>query len=143
MSELALGGMIAGLAGATWWLDSQRNARPGVLWTFGWLFLLASACLILLGGGTAWSLHAIQLVGPYFPALMLAGVLSYSGRTVPGWLLPVAFVVGILRYGLAVAGFTVLEPVVALLFEPTALIAAATLAFRAAGDSAAGPRELL
>ncbi|MBW2665967.1 MAG: PAS domain S-box protein [Deltaproteobacteria bacterium] len=131
MGELSLGGMIAGLAGATWWLETQRDARSGVLWTFGWLFLLVSACLIVLGGGTAWSLRAIHLVGPYFPALMLAGVLSYRGRSVPGWLLPAAFVVGVLRCGLAVAGFPGLESAVALLLEPSALIAAAYLAYRA------------
>ena len=130
MGEFALGGMIAGLAGATWWLDTQRDARPSVLWTCGWLFLLASSCLIVLGGGSAWSVRAIHLVGPYFPALMLAGVLSYSGRSVPGWLLPAAFIGGVLRCGLSVAGFPGLEPVVALLLEPTALIVAAWIAFR-------------
>jgi len=130
VSDFVLGGMIAGQAGVTWWLGTQRNARPSLLWTVGWLYLLVCFCLVTLGGGSAWSSYAIQLVGPYFPALMLAGVLSYSGRTVPSWLLPVAFVAGVSRCGLALAGFPGLEPVVALLLEPTALFAAAIIAFR-------------
>jgi PAS domain S-box-containing protein len=130
VGEFALGGMIAGLAGATWWLETQRNARPNVLWTYGWLFLLVSSCLIVLGGGTVWAEHAVSLVGPYFPALMLAGVLSYSGRAVPGWLLPAAFLAGAMRCALVVGGYPAIEPVVALLLEPTALIAAAYFAYR-------------
>jgi hypothetical protein len=97
VGELALGLTIATLAGLTWWLSRNREARPIVIWTRGWLFLFVAAAFTVVSGGAAWAEPVVHLFGPFFPALMLAGALAYADRPVPAWLVPLAFVIGCLR----------------------------------------------
>jgi PAS domain S-box-containing protein len=130
VGELALGLMVAALAGITWWLNGHRDTYPIALWTRGWFFLFASAVLLVLSDGAAWAESLVQLLGPFFPALMLAGALVYADRPFPGWLLPASLVLGTLRAVFHSAGFPQVDHGLALTFESTALVAAAYFAFR-------------
>ena len=139
MSNLAFGLLLAALAGVTWWLARSRDSRPFAHWIRGWLFLFASMAALLIGGDASWARAVIHLLGPFFPALLLAGALAYAERPVPGWLLPLAFALGVARVGLGRAGLEVLDHGIALLFETGFVLTAAFLAFRVARRSA-GPR---
>jgi PAS domain S-box-containing protein len=143
VSELALGALFAGLVWVTHRLDQRRESPPGAFWKVGWLLWFGTGILLALAGDSAWTPNATLLLGPFFPVLMLAGALRHGGRAVPRWLVPAALMLGLLRCGLHLAGFPALEPVVALLFEPTALIAAAWLAFRAVQRNAHSRSERL
>jgi PAS domain S-box-containing protein len=132
VGEFALGLLVVVLGGASAWLTWTRDSRPMTLWVRGWLFLFASAVSVTLGGGMPWADSMVRLLGPFFPALVLAGALAHAGRPVPGWLIPLAFVLGIARWGFAQGGFDPLGYGIALVFEPGALLAAAFFAFREA-----------
>jgi PAS domain S-box-containing protein len=139
MGDFGSGLMVVALAGVTWWLTRNRHARPMVLWTRGWVFVFASAAILLVGDEAAWKESVVHLLGPFFPALALAGALAYAQRPVPLWLVPLAFVLAVLRYGLEQAGLRHLDHGISLAFEPAALLAAAFLAFRVS-RRAAGQR---
>ena len=105
MDEFALGMLVVvALAGLSGWLTWKRETRPSVLWTWGWLFLFAAGAITALAGGVPWADSVVQLLGPFFPALMLAGALAHAGRPVPAWLVPLAFLLGALRWGFGQAG---------------------------------------
>jgi PAS domain S-box-containing protein len=132
LAEFALGLQVVVLGGASAWLTWTRESRPIALWTRGWLFLFASAVVVTLGGGAPWAESMVRLLGPFFPALVLAGALAHAGRPVPGWLMPLAFVLGLARWGFGQGGYDSLGHGIALVFEPGAVLAAAFFAFRAA-----------
>jgi len=132
VGEFAVGWLVVALAGLSGWLTWTRDSRPITLWIRAWLFLFASALLIILGGGVPWADSMVQLLGPFFPALVLAGALAHAGRPVPGWLIPLAFVLATARWSLGQGGYEVLGDGIALVFEPAGLLAAAFFAFRAA-----------
>jgi len=140
VSDFAFGLLLAALAGATWWLVRSRDSRPIVLWMRGWLFLFASMAALLIGGDASWPAAVVHLLGPFFPALLLAGTLAYAGRLVPRWLAPLAFALGIMRWRLGQAGLEHLDHGIALVFEAGFALAAALLAFRVAHRSV-GPRS--
>jgi len=142
VSDLAFGLLLAALAGVTWWLVRSRNSRPMLLWMQGWGFLFASMATLLIGGGASWPGAVVHLLGPYFPAMLLAGTLVYAGRPVPGWLAPLAFALGIVRRGFGQFGLEQLDHGIALVFEVGFALAAAFFAFRVARRSA-GPRSQL
>jgi PAS domain S-box-containing protein len=143
LGELALGFVLAALAGVTWWLTRNRDSRAIVHWTSGWFFLFVSGALVVLSDGAPWAESAVHLMGPFFPFLMLGGALIYAGRPVPGWLVPLAFLLGIVRWSLDQVGYEYLDHGIALAFEPGALLAAAFLAFRAARQAPYHARQHL
>ena len=140
MSDLVFALLLAALAGVTWWLVRSRDSRPMVLWVQGWAFLFASMAALLIGAEAPWPVAVVHLLGPFFPALLLAGTLAYAGRPVPRWLAPLAFALGIVRSGLGQLGLEQLDHGIALVFEAGFALAAASLAFRMARRSA-GPRS--
>jgi PAS domain S-box-containing protein len=95
--------------------------------------------VLLIGGDAAWTETVIHMLGPFFPALILAGTLSYAERPVPRWLVPLALALGIARTGLGRAGLEALDHGIALVFESGAVLIAALLVFRVARQGA-GPR---
>jgi len=131
------------LAGVSGWLTWNRDTRPLVLWNRGWLFLFVSAVFIVVAGETRWAESAGPLLGPFFPALFLAGALVHAGRRVPGWLVPLAFVLGTARWSFFRGGYETLDHGIALAFEPGALLAAAFFAFRAARQAPGSARQQL
>jgi PAS domain S-box-containing protein len=136
---LTLGLLVAALAGLSGWLYRNRDVRPIALWSWGWFFLFVSGAVAALAGEAPWSDSALQLLGPFFPALMLGGALAHAGRPVPRWVLPLAFLLGTLRWVLAQAGQLSLSQGIALTFETGAPLAAAVLAWRLARQTS-GPR---
>jgi hypothetical protein len=90
--------VVAALAGLSGGLTWKRDTRPSMLWTRGWLFLFAAGAIAALAGGIPWADSVVHLLGPFFPALMLAGALAHAGRPVPVWLVPLAFLLGVLRW---------------------------------------------
>jgi PAS domain S-box-containing protein len=132
VDALGLGLLVAVLAGLSGWLTWDRDTRPSVLWTRGWVFLFVAGATAALGGGTPSADAVVRLLGPFFPALMLAGALVHAGRRVPVWLVPLAFLLGTLRLGSGGAGYHDLGYGIALVFESGAPLAAAFLAFRTA-----------
>jgi PAS domain S-box-containing protein len=135
VGQLVLGGIVAFLAGATWWLTKHRSRRPVAHWIRAWFFLFFATAVFVLADDTAWREYVLHLFSPFFPALFLAGALAYAHRRVPVWLLPAAFTLGVLRCSLIVAGYRALGQGIALATEPVALIAAAGLAFGEARHS--------
>jgi PAS domain S-box-containing protein len=140
VSDLAFGLLLAVLAGATWWLAHSRESRPIVLWVQGWGFLFASMAALMIGSEAPWPPAVVHLLGPFFPALLLAGTLAYAGRPVPRWLVPLAFALGIVRSGLGQIGLEQLDHGIALVFEAGFALAAAFVAFQVARRSS-GPRS--
>ncbi len=132
MSGFTFGLLLLVLAGVTWWLTRSRESRPIFLWACGWPFLFVIMAILLIGGDTDWTKSAIHVLGPFFPALMLAGTLAFAKRSVPRWLLPLAFALGIVRWGLDRAGVEMIDHGIALVFESGAVLAAAFLAFQVA-----------
>jgi len=132
VDELALGLGVAAVAVITWWLTRNRDTRAIVLWTRAWFLLFASGVIFVLSDEASWAISILHLLGPIFPALLLAGALIHAGRPVPVWLLPLAFVLGLARASFDQAGYHSLDHGIALTFEPGALLAAAVLAFRTA-----------
>jgi PAS domain S-box-containing protein len=132
VSDLAFVLVLPALAAVTWWLTRSRESRPIILWGLGWPFLFTSMAVLLIGGDAAWPKTVIHLLGPFFPALVLAGTLAYAERPVPRWLVPLALVVGATRWILDRAGLEALDHGIALLFEAGCVLAAASIAFRVA-----------
>jgi len=144
VDELALGlVVVVALAGLSGWLTWKRETRPSVLWTWGWIFLFAAGAIAALAGGIPWADSVVHLLGPFFPALMLAGALAHAARPVPAWLLPLAFLLGVLRWGFGQAGHHHLCHGIALVFESGAPLAAAFLAFRTARQTSGSPAQQL
>jgi len=145
VDEFGLGLLVlVALAGLSGWLTWKRETRASMLWTRGWLFVFAAGAITVLAGGAPWADSLVRLLGPFFPALMLAGALAHAGRPVPAWLVPLAFLLGALRWGFGQAGQHHLGYGIALVFESGAPLAAAFLAFRTtrqASDSR--PQRLL
>jgi signal transduction histidine kinase len=78
-------------------------------------------------------------LGTLFPALLLAGALTFTARSIPRWLLPGAAGVGILRGFLSVGGAHVPLTVITSCVEPTLDFVGAFLLFQVA----ATPRRSL
>ena len=83
MSAFSFGLLLAALGGVTWWLTRNRDARPIALWMRGWLFMFAAAAVLFLGADATWREPVVHLLGPFFPALLLAGTLAYAERPTP------------------------------------------------------------
>ena len=143
MSDLAVILILPALAAITWRLTRYRESRPIALWGIGWAFLFTCMAVLLIGGDALWTKAAIHLMGPFFPALILAGTLAYAERSVPRWLLPLALVLGISRWALDRAGLEALDHGIALVFEPACVLTAAAIAFGVARRAAVSRSQYL
>jgi PAS domain S-box-containing protein len=143
VAGIALSFFLALLAGLAWHFARWSGDRPISLWLWAWGFLVASGACGLLGESVPWVLPLMHLLGPFFPALLLAGALAHANAAVPRWLIPATIVVGTFRWGLAQAGLTALSHGVSLAVEPTAELAAAVVIFRYVRGSPASRAERL
>jgi len=109
----------------------RRDFSASTLWTFAWVEMFVMASLLRVEPEKPWVEFTAFVLGTLFPALILAGTLSYAQRRVPPWLLPGALLLGALRGGLAASGSFTLGRSLALPLEPAAMLAAAWIAFGA------------
>ena len=92
-----MGFLLAAIAlGLIWGGLIRLGERPN-LWIGAWLALMLSTVLILLQPFAPWLVVAEHLVGPWFPALLLAGALQYAGLRIPPALWPATVGMGITR----------------------------------------------
>ena len=143
MSQLVLTFLLAVLVGLSWHFARWTPDRPISLWLWGWGFLVASGACGVLWESVAWAQPLVHLLGPFLPALLLAGALAHVNAHVPHWLIPATVAVGTFRWGLAQAGLPAASHAVALGFEPAAELAAAVVLFRFARRSPASQAERL
>jgi len=138
VSEVLLGGTVVVLAGITWMLTRTRHARVTALWTRAWLFLVATAAVFVINDGADLGHSVLELLSPFFPALILAGTLALSGRAVPVWLFPAAYLMGVARCLLGISGNADWNPALGIAFNGGSLGIAAVLSW---GLARGAPRE--
>jgi PAS domain S-box-containing protein len=143
VSAFGFGLLLAALGAVTWWLTRYREARPIALWMRGWLLMFAAAAILFFGAAASWKQPVVAMLGPFFPALLLAGTLAYAERPVPLWLIPLAFAVAAVRGGLDLVELEHLKHGIALLFEPVCALAAAWIAFRVESRAGGPPSQHL
>jgi PAS domain S-box-containing protein len=83
---------------------SRRGGDAMALWGWGWVCLVATGALGLLGEQRPVAGVAAQFLAPLHPSFMLAGALAHSGSRAGRWIPPVAFGLGMLRLALALGG---------------------------------------
>jgi PAS domain S-box-containing protein len=123
IDALALCVFVVSVGALAWCMRKRRPGSPPALWLCGWSFLLLSG--LGLHADPAWGLSLSQFGGTMLPALLLAGALAYCERPVPGWLLPGALGMALVRAALVQAGYSDVASSIGLLLEPTGAIAAA------------------
>jgi len=128
MAELPLILLLLALVGFALYLLRRSDVGPIAIWTLAWIALFATRALVQASADLCWALPPAYVLGSFFPALILAGTVSYAQRPVPSWLLPGGLLIGLSRAGLVEAGAFDLANVVALLVEPPTVLAAAWLA---------------
>ncbi len=125
---------------------SRRVEGPSAYWVsaVGALFA-AGLCniLILQPGGPRWLVVPEYALFMAYPAILLAGALHISGPRVPGWMVPAAAGLGLLRGLVALFDQTVLASGIAIVFAPAAAGAAAILVYRTARTGASLSERLL
>jgi PAS domain S-box-containing protein len=126
--ELMLSLLLLAVVGVVWSL--RDNTNPAALWAWGWALLASARIFLLLGNDDASPLDVAVLLSPLLPAFMLAGALCYSNRRHPRWLLPGAFLLGLLRLGSVRLGLAPISDFVGLVVEPAAELGAAWLMIR-------------
>ncbi len=127
--EVPLDGKLIGVgivvAFTAWACIAGFRERPGVLWTFSWVSILASGAALSVEG--AGGRAAVTLLTPIFPAGQLAGALAYARGQAPVWVAPLAAVlVGVRLTGFA-GGLEGMEAFFARLVEPALVLAAAAI----------------
>ncbi len=143
IGNLVLSLVLASLVGTFWYFSHWVRDRAIALWLRGWSFLILSGACGLVGDGAPWIEPLMHFFGPLLPAYLLAGALLYAHREVPGWLLPVAFGIGGVRWAFAIAGSPHGASAVALGFEPAASLIAAFVVHRAVRASGGTRAERL
>jgi PAS domain-containing protein len=123
IDALALCVFVVSVGALAWCMRKRSPASPALLWLCGWSFLLLSG--LGLHADSAWGGSLSQFGGTMLPALLLAGALAYCERRVPGWLLPGALGIALIRGALAQAGYSEVAFTIGLLLEPAGEIAAA------------------
>ena len=103
---------------------------PSACWAGAFLVIFTSGALTAVAA-TAWTLPVGFALATLYPALLLAGSLGYAGRTVPGWLLPAAALVGGARGVAHALDMPAIVHGLALASEPALVLAAAAVAARA------------
>jgi PAS domain S-box-containing protein len=128
MAETSLILLLLALVGFALYLLRRPDVGPAAVWALAWIDLFATHALVEASVDLHWVSPPGYVLGSLFPALILAGAVSYARRPVPSWLLPGALLIGLARAGLVEAGALDLANVVSLLVEPPTVLAAAWLA---------------
>jgi len=138
MAELSLILLLLVLVGFALYLLRRPEVGPAIIWAMAWINAFATLMLVKGGGDphSAWVAPPAYVLGSLFPALILAGALSYARRAIPTWLLPGALLWGLVRAGLAENGGIAIAQALSLLVEPGLMLAAAWVALGPARDSA-------
>jgi PAS domain S-box-containing protein len=131
------------LVGFALYLVRRPDVGPAVIWALAWTAAFATLVIARIGGDH----HAAcpgYVLASLFPAMILAGALTYARRAVPSWLLPGALLLGLVRVGLAQSQEPAIAQALALLVEPTLVLAGAwaTLGPARASAPALMPRLL-
>ena len=138
MAELSLILLLLALVGFALYLLRRPELGPAIIWAMAWINAFATLMLVKVGGDphSAWVAPPAYVLGSLFPALILAGALSYARRTIPTWLLPGALLLGLVRAGLAENEGIAIAQALSLLVEPGLVLAAAWVALGPARGSA-------
>ncbi|GAG45366.1 unnamed protein product, partial [marine sediment metagenome] len=136
--EMSLIFLLLVLAGFALYLVRRPDVGPAIIWALAWIDAFATLVLVKAGGDSlsAWAAPPAYVLASLFPALILAGALSYARRTIPSWLLPGALLFGLVRAGLAENEGTAIAQALSLLVEPGVVLAAAWVALGPARGSA-------
>jgi PAS domain S-box-containing protein len=114
----------------------QPDVGPAMLWALAWINAFATLVLVRVSGDSEWVAPPAYVLGSLFPALILAGALSYALRRIPTWLLPGALLFGLVRAGLAENQAFAVAHVLSLIIEPSVLLVAAWVAIGPARGAA-------
>ena len=114
--------MLAGLGA---YAHRSRSSSP--YWYWGWAVLLLAGVGSEASKAYADVAFVAPLLSPVFSALLLAGALSYAGRSVPPPLIVAGLAMGVLRAVSEALGQTQVSGALSLVFEPTAAAWAAWL----------------
>jgi PAS domain S-box-containing protein len=128
------------LAGFGLYFLRGSDVAPGVTWALAWVSVFVTGLLVQLSGDSPWALLPGCVLGSLFPALILVGSLAYAGIRPVTWLLPGAFLLGLLRAVLTENGAFELAQILSLIVEPSMVLAAAWVVLgpaRAPGSSLA------
>ncbi|HSJ97083.1 MAG TPA: PAS domain S-box protein, partial [Myxococcota bacterium] len=125
--------LVLASAGLGWHL-LRRNGGPVAYWILGWAAAGLSGAIALAGPAVPAVQYFAHPFGTLFAALLVAGSLAFAGRRVPGWLLPAALGWGCLRALVAATVSESLAWLLALLWEPWAVLVGAALVWRSARD---------
>jgi len=130
MAELSLILLLLAVVGFVLYLLRRPELGPASIWAMAWINAFATLVLVKVGGDpqSTWVAPPAYVLGSLFPALILAGALSYARRTIPAWLLPAALLVGLVRAGLAEHEGIAIAQALSLLVEPGLMLAAAWVA---------------
>jgi PAS domain S-box-containing protein len=118
------------LALAFFYLRRVEDSPTTRIWAWSWLTFFMG--VVLTPSPQPVAEVVSHGLGTLFPALLLAGALSFTGRSVPRWLLPGAAAVGILRGFMWLAGARLSMAVLTACVEPTLDFIGAALLFRVA-----------
>jgi PAS domain S-box-containing protein len=130
---LALFSVIGGIAFAV----LRRGGRGAAgFWMAACGSIFGAGVCQLLSGTVPHILTAGHVLTAFYPALILAGALSYARRRVPRWLLALGLLVGTTRALAAGLGGPGLAQAIGLAFQPTATLLAAVVLFRLPRDLA-------
>jgi PAS domain S-box-containing protein len=122
-------GVIVALAFV--YLRRVEDSPTARIWAWAWFTFFTG--IVLTPPSDPVSEVLSHGLGTLFPALLLAGALSFTARSVPRWLLPGAAALGILRGLLSVWGMNLPLAIVTACVEPTLDFLGASLLFRVAG----------
>ena len=147
MFEAAWVAIVTIIAGIAFGVERSRRVEgPSAYWVaaVGAIFA-AGLCnlLIVQPGGSRFLLLPQYALSMTFPAILLAGALHISGLRVPGWMVPGAAGLGLVRGLLALGGQAALASGIAAVLAPAAAAAAAVLVYRTSRTGASLSERLL
>jgi PAS domain S-box-containing protein len=143
MAELSLILLLLALVGFVLYLPRQPEMGPAMHWALAWINAFATLVLVRVSGHSEWVAPPAYVLGSLFPALILAGALSYALRPIPSWLLPGALLFGLVRAGLVENQAFATAHLLSLLAEPSIFLVAAWVALGPARGSAPGLAQRL
>jgi PAS domain S-box-containing protein len=122
---------VVAFVGLGWLMLRRPEATTTTFWALGWISAGGGLLLTALASSFGWIHLAGYPLGTLFVALLLGGALILAERPVPGWLFPVALLVGGVRTALAAAGDPEAAYAVTTAIGPIAVLAAASFARQA------------
>ena len=87
MIEVSLIVLLLALVGFALYLVRRPDLGPGIIWAVAWTAAFAALVIVRVGGDHQAACPGYVLAS-LFPAMILAGALTYARRAVPSWLLP-------------------------------------------------------